>query len=138
MERSHRLHRAEARSCEGRSREARPKKFPPGSSIPKRVGRTRLRPHTTGALISLADYYLSQERYAEAEPLLLRALAVHEAAYESDPPRVAMDLAKLGVLYLSQDQYSEAQPYYERALVIEDQNLQLVEAGAKPVDGPLP
>ena len=75
-------------------------------------------PQTTGAMTSLAHLYRQQERYVEAEDLLRSVLVIHENT--ADQPRVALDLAHLGVLYLSDSRFTEAGPVFERALRIED------------------
>jgi len=57
-------------------------------------------------------------RYAEAEPLLNRALAIYEKALGPEHPNTAGSLNRLAVLYDSQGRYGEAEPLYNRALAI--------------------
>ncbi len=47
----------------------------------------------------LARLYWQQGRYAEAEPLYKRSLAIQEKALGPDDPAVAMDLNNLALLY---------------------------------------
>ena len=56
-------------------------------------------------------------RYAEAEPLLQRALAEAERV-RSDDSRVALAANNLGLLYHDQGRLAEAQSLYSRALGI--------------------
>ena len=75
-------------------------------------------------LLNKAGYYLDERaRYAEAEPLFVRALRVDEKAFGSLHPEVATDLNNLAGLYRSQGKYSEAEPLYVRALAICEEQL---------------
>ena len=68
----------------------------------------------------------SQGRYAEAEPLYKRALAIPEKALGPDHPSVGTSLNNLAGLYRAQGRYAEAEPLYKRALAIRE------GAGARP------
>lgn len=57
-------------------------------------------------------------RYAEAEPLLERALGIRERAFGAEHPDTALSLNNLALLYDSQGRYAEAEPLFERALGI--------------------
>src|SRR5262245_16564891 len=57
-------------------------------------------------------------RYAEAEPLLNRALAIYEKALGPEHPNTAGSLNRLAVRNDSQGRYGEAEPLYNRALAI--------------------
>ena len=70
------------------------------------------------ALNNLALLYDDQGRYAEAEPLYKRALAIDEKALGPDHPDVAQSLNNLAALYDDQGRYAEAEPLYKRALAI--------------------
>ena len=59
-------------------------------------------------------------RYAEAEPLYRRALAIREAALGPDHPGTATSLYNLAVLLLAKARYAEAEPLYRRALAIDE------------------
>ena len=59
-----------------------------------------------------------QGRYAEAEPLFLRALAIREKSLGADHSEAAESLANLATLYISQHRYDEAGPLFRRVLEI--------------------
>jgi CHAT domain-containing protein len=67
--------------------------------------------------------YADQGRYAEAEPLYRRALAVDEKSLGPDHPDVARDLNNLAGVYNSQGRYAEAEPLDRRALAIREKAL---------------
>ena len=67
--------------------------------------------------------YRDQGRYAEAEPLYKRALAISEKAIGPEHPDVAASLGNLGKLYQAQGRYAEAEPLYNRALLISEKVL---------------
>lgn len=76
------------------------------------------------ALLSKAGIYLLQRgRYAEAEPLLVQALALQEQRLGNEHPEVAPTLAALGDLLTRQAQYQRAEPLLQRALAIREQSL---------------
>ena len=75
------------------------------------------------ALNNLATLYKSQGRYAEAEPLLKRALAIRERALGLDHPDVGLAHNNLAELYRQQGRYAEAEPLLKRALAIFEQAL---------------
>jgi len=64
---------------------------------------------------------LLQERYAEAEPLFLRALAITERERGCDHLEVAAPLYGLVQLYNAQGRYREAESLYRRARSIDEQ-----------------
>jgi tetratricopeptide (TPR) repeat protein len=70
------------------------------------------------ALNTLAAAYLKQGRYAEAEPLVQRALAIAEKARGADHPDIATSLNNLVTVYQSEGRYAEAEPLLKRALAI--------------------
>ena len=57
-------------------------------------------------------------RYAEAEPLMQRALEIDEASYGPDHPEVARDLNNLAMLLQATNRLGEAEPLMRRALAI--------------------
>ncbi len=69
-------------------------------------------------LDNLAELYRAQGRYAEAEPLYKRALAIFEKALGPEHPDVAINLDNLAGLYHAQGKYAEAEPLVKRALAI--------------------
>ena len=62
------------------------------------------------SLNDLALLYEAQGRYAEAEPLYKRALAIDEKALGPDDPSVGTSLNNLAELYRAQGRYAEAEP----------------------------
>jgi tetratricopeptide (TPR) repeat protein len=70
-------------------------------------------------LNNLAALYHSQGRYADAEPLCRRSLAIEEKALGRDHPAVAGSLNNLAALYVGQGRYADAEPLYQRSLAIQ-------------------
>ncbi|MEM8808371.1 MAG: tetratricopeptide repeat protein [Cyanobacteria bacterium P01_G01_bin.38] len=64
-----------------------------------------------------------QGRYAEAEPLLQRALQIDEQTLGDTHPNVATSLNNLALLYRAQGNYVEAEPLLQRSLQIYEQAL---------------
>jgi tetratricopeptide (TPR) repeat protein len=72
-------------------------------------------------LLNRAGYYLDgRARYAEAEPLYQRSLALAEHAYGPDHPNVASSLNNLAELYRAEGKHAEAEPLYKRSLAIDE------------------
>ena len=67
--------------------------------------------------------YSNQGRFADAEPLYKRALAIKEKAFGPDHPDVAISLSTLAQLYQTQGRYVDAEPLYKRALAIKEKIL---------------
>jgi tetratricopeptide (TPR) repeat protein len=67
-------------------------------------------------LISLASLYFNQGRYADAEPLYKRALAIGEKALGVDHPDVAQSLNNLAGLYKEQGRYGDALPLVQKTI----------------------
>ena len=67
--------------------------------------------------------YYDQGRYADAETLYERALAIREKALGSEHPDVAQALNNLAVLYDAQGRYVDAEPLYKRGLAIREKVL---------------
>jgi tetratricopeptide (TPR) repeat protein len=61
--------------------------------------------------------FLQAGRYADAEPLLKRALAIREEALGPEAD-VAQSLNNLGELYYNEGRYADAEPFSKRALAI--------------------
>jgi tetratricopeptide (TPR) repeat protein len=72
---------------------------------------------------NLAALYRQQKRYAEAEPLYLRAIAIREKALGPEHPDVALTLNNLAALHDAQDHFEQAEQLYRRALAIRDKSL---------------
>jgi len=71
----------------------------------------------------VAQYLRVRARYAEAEPLYLRALHLREQDLGPDHPDVAFPLTYLAVLYWQQGRYTEAEPLHGRARSIRERTL---------------
>ncbi|MBA2396823.1 MAG: tetratricopeptide repeat protein, partial [Ktedonobacteraceae bacterium] len=57
-------------------------------------------------------------KYAQAEPLYVRALAIREQELGAQHPDTASSLNNLAELYRNQGKYAQAEPLYVRALAI--------------------
>jgi tetratricopeptide (TPR) repeat protein len=56
-------------------------------------------PDYAAVLSNLADLYYTQGKYAQAEPLYQRSLAIREKALGLDHPDVATSLERMALLY---------------------------------------
>ncbi|MFA5240615.1 MAG: tetratricopeptide repeat protein, partial [Phycisphaerae bacterium] len=74
--------------------------------------------NVASCLNNLAMLYKNTNRFAEAEPLMKRALAIGEASLGKDHPDVATRLNNLAELYRATNRLAEAEPMYNRALAI--------------------
>jgi tetratricopeptide (TPR) repeat protein len=75
------------------------------------------------SLNELAFLYKSTGRYAEAEPLYLRSLAIREQELGANHPDTATSLNNLASLYESTGRYAAAEPLYLRSLAISEKEL---------------
>jgi CHAT domain-containing protein len=75
------------------------------------------------ALNSLAIVYRAQGKYADAEGLYKRALAISEKALGAGHPDVALTLNNLANVYDNQGKYADAEGLYKRALAIREKAL---------------
>ncbi|MCP4662958.1 MAG: tetratricopeptide repeat protein, partial [bacterium] len=64
-----------------------------------------------------------EDRWDEAEALHRRALAILEASYGAEHPRLVSVLNNLGVTYWHLGRYRDAEPYYRRSLAIRESAL---------------
>ena len=80
-------------------------------------------PSSAQSLNNLAVLYQRQGRYAEAEPLYKRSLAIREKALGPDHPDVGTALNNLAGSIDAQGRYAEAEPLYKRALAIREKAL---------------
>jgi tetratricopeptide (TPR) repeat protein len=62
--------------------------------------------------------HIAQGRYAQAESLYKRALAIREKAFGSDHPDVAASLENMAALYRETGREAEANPLAQRAAAI--------------------
>jgi tetratricopeptide (TPR) repeat protein len=72
------------------------------------------------ALNAQALALTEESRPAEAEPLYRRALAIDEASFGPDHPKVATELNNLAQLLKATNRLSEAEPLMHRALAIDE------------------
>ena len=101
----------EARAGHERSLAIRVKHFGP-DSLP-----------LAGTLDNLASLHSSQERYAEAEPLMRRALAIREAHLPANHLHLALSVNNLGVVLDELGRHGDARAMHERALKIREARL---------------
>jgi tetratricopeptide (TPR) repeat protein len=73
-------------------------------------------------LNNLSTLYDTQGRYADAEPLFKRSLAIQEKSLGPDHPFVATSLKNLAFLYQNQGRYSDAEPLCLRSLAIREKS----------------
>jgi tetratricopeptide (TPR) repeat protein len=71
-----------------------------------------------GTLNNIAMIYYKQRRYAEAEVLFLRSIAITSRVLGSSHPHLTLTLASLGEVYTRLGRYSEAMQQYQRSLSI--------------------
>ena len=71
----------------------------------------------------MANLRRLQGRYADAEPLYQRSLAIREKVLGRDHPEVANSLSTLAELYRTQGRYADAEPLYKRSLAIREKAL---------------
>jgi tetratricopeptide (TPR) repeat protein len=75
-------------------------------------------------MLNQAGYYLyDHARYAEAEPLHMRAFAIREEQLGARHPNTARSLTNLAALYRAQGKYAEAVLLSTRALEIYEEQL---------------
>ncbi len=79
-------------------------------------------PDVATTLRNLAALYKAQGKYAEAEPLYKRALAIWEKAMGPDHPQVALVLENMAELYKETGRLDEAKRLEERAKAIRSRN----------------
>ena len=77
----------------------------------------------TKLLIQQVDTLYKQRRYAEAIPIVEKALAMQEKALGLEHPDVAASLLWLGSLYYSLEDYNKAEPLFKKALAIYEKTL---------------
>ena len=75
---------------------------------------------TLRLMVSLGILFHTQALYAQAEPLLRRALAIDEASYGAENPDVAIRLNNLAQLLQDTNRVGEAEPLMRRALAIDE------------------
>ena len=81
-------------------------------------------PNVDLSLNNLAALYDNQGKYAQAEPLLQRALAIREKTLGADHPKVAESLENYAALLRKMNREAEAERMDARAQVIRDKHAQ--------------
>jgi tetratricopeptide (TPR) repeat protein len=76
-------------------------------------------PDVASSLNNLALLYDAQNKFAQAEPLHFRSLAIREILGK-DHPDVAISLDSMGAHYYAQGQYNKAEPLQIRSLAIRE------------------
>ncbi len=89
-------------------------------------------PEYATAITWLGWLYTSQQRYADAEPLLKQALAIREQAFGPDHPLVATSLNNLIGLYQKQGREGDIEPLFARVQAIRLKAVGLDELEALP------
>jgi tetratricopeptide (TPR) repeat protein len=79
-------------------------------------------PDLARSLDGLAALYVQEARYAEAEAMLERAVAIHEQG-GTEPVELGQSLGQLGLAYAGQNRVPEAQEALRRSLEIVEQEL---------------
>jgi len=77
----------------------------------------------SATLGGLADLYLQQARFTEAEPLLLRAIEIDKEINGADTLEEANHLAKLGFVLVRTKRFGEAEQALRRSLAITEDRL---------------
>lgn len=72
-------------------------------------------PHVATTLNNLGRLYYYQGKFAEAEPLFKRALAIREKALGPEHPQVAQSLKYLSRLYTDQGKYKAVAKYLRQS-----------------------
>ena len=75
------------------------------------------------SLDRLGGLYFARGKYADAEPLLRRAMSIREKALGPDDPAVAESLVMLALNQYGAGRYAEAEPLLHRALAIREKSL---------------
>jgi tetratricopeptide (TPR) repeat protein len=75
---------------------------------------------TTRLMNDLGLLLFAKASYGDAEPLMKRALAIDEASYGADHPRVATRLNNLASLLQATNRLADTEPLMKRALTIDE------------------
>jgi tetratricopeptide (TPR) repeat protein len=100
--------------------------LPPSTSLDDRAtafAGSRPDEDVATSLDDRARLYQREGRYADAEPLYQRSLAIREKVLGPDHPDVATSLNNLAGLYQSERRYDDAEPLYQRSLAIREKVL---------------
>ena len=73
-------------------------------------------PDVASVLNTLGVFYTNEQRFTEAEPVHLRALAIREKAFPASHPDIAQSKCNLAVVYHSRGDYERASELYRASL----------------------
>ena len=93
---------------------------PHALAVATRADKAGVAAPTARVFLYLGLLFHTKARYAEAEPLLRRALAINEARYGPDRPELTASLNNLALLLKSTNRAAEAEPLYRHALAIDE------------------
>jgi tetratricopeptide (TPR) repeat protein len=96
---------------------------PHALAVARRADEAGIADPTGRAFVYLGGLLKGKARYAEAEPLYRRALAIDEASLGPDHTNVANHLNNLASLLQDTNRLGEAEPLYRRALKIDEARL---------------
>jgi CHAT domain-containing protein len=82
-------------------------------------------PDLAETLNNLAQLYVLQKRYTEAEPLYRRSLGILEKSYGAEHSKVGTAVNNLAQFYVFQKRYAEAEPLLKRGLSIKQKTMGL-------------
>jgi tetratricopeptide (TPR) repeat protein len=80
-------------------------------------------PDVATVLNNLAELYQDQGRYADAEPLLKRALKIIEKSSGPNDSNFMTGLNNLALIYALQGRYADVEPLFKRSLAIREKVL---------------
>ena len=80
-------------------------------------------PDEVQVLMADADKAVAEQRFADAEPLLIRAIGLLETPQGSLDPDMANSLQKLSEVYCALDDFEKAAPVFEKLLVLGEKML---------------
>jgi len=95
---------------------------PHAQAVAQHADGAKITTPTSALMNRLGILFQTQARYAEAEPLYRRALAIAEKSFGPDHPNVGTDLNNLAELLRETNRHAEAEPLYCRALVINEKS----------------
>lgn len=75
-------------------------------------------PRLATALHNLAIHYYKLGKYADAEPLYKRAMAIRETVFKPTHPHIIQSLNDLAALYYAQGRYAATEPLLKRIMEI--------------------
>ena len=96
---------------------------PHALAVARRADEAGIAEPTAWLINQLALLSYAKARYAEAEPLYRRALAIREKTLGADHPQVATGLNNLASLLDATNRRAEAEPLHRRALAIWEKSL---------------